>query len=274
MTGIFLLFLACGDSTKTPSSSAETTPVQAPKTNKAPSNITLEAEKIEQTALTPSPMETRKAAEKEGLTTELSTLIQQRDFSGRTTDTDQIALRTGIILADTVLKIQELSKAELIRNLTQLHDNMKVIGAGEGLLFTIEELVTKVTNDALTRDGLLVELDEIVAYSRPNEGFGKDDTTGPLLQAGSWLASVNLLAQAMLKEDKTTLANSLFRHDKVAEYFLSYVKVEGKEKVPAGIMTTLRTTLESMIAIAKKDVIQKEDVETVAQATTVLLGLI
>ena len=48
----------------------------------------------------------------------------------------------------------------------------------------------------------------------------------------------------MLKENKTDTANSLFRHEKVAEYFLSYVRVEGKEKVPVGIMNTLKVTLE------------------------------
>ena len=141
-------------------------------------------------------------------------------------------------------------------------------------MFTLTELNTKVTNDAFTRDELLFELDEIVAYSRPNEGFGKNDTTGPLLQAGSWLTSINLLSQAMIKENKTETANSLFRHQKVAEYFLSYIRVEGKDKVPVGIMNTLKTTLESMIEISKKEQITKEDVERVAQETNVLLELI
>ena len=283
MSNFLLFLLACGDVETESTSKAATTPTvqqsAEKKDNKAPPakstiNITAEAEKIEQQALTPSPLETRKAAEKEGLTTEFSSLIQKRSFDFPTEDTDLIALRTGIVLADTVLQIKELEKTDLLKNLQTIEENMRLIGAGEGLVFTLKELNTKVTNDALTRNELLFELDEIVAYSRPNEGFGKNDTTGPLLQAGSWLTSVNLLSQAMIKEGKTDTANSLFRHEKVAEYFLSYVRVEGKEKVPVGIMNTLKVTLESMIEIAKKETISKEDVEKVSQETTVLLELI
>ena len=283
MSNFLLFLLACGDveTESTPKvvptpSVEQTTEKDTHKAvnKKSEINIAAEAEKIEQEALTPSPLETRKAAEKEGLTTEFSSLIQKRSFDFPTEDTDLIALRTGIILADTVLQIKELEKADLLKNLKTIEENMKLIGAGEGLVFTLTELNTKVTNDALTRDELLFELDEIVAYSRPNEGFGKNDTTGPLLQAGSWLTSINLLSQAMITEGKTDTANSLFRHEKVAEYFLSYVRVEGKEKVPVGIMNTLKVTLESMIEISKKEKISKEDVEKVSQETTVLLELI
>ena len=285
MSGFLLFMLACGDveTTATSSTPAEQKVDQPAATNekisagssaKATLDITAQAEKIEQEALTPSPLETRKAAEKEGLTADFAGLIQKRSFEFPTEDTDLIALRTGIVLADTVLQIKELEKDALLKNLTTIEQNMKLIGAGEGLVFTLTELNTKVTNDAFTRDELLFELDEIVAYSRPNEGFGKDDTTGPLLQAGSWLTSINLLSQAMIKENKTETANSLFRHQKVAEYFLSYIRVEGKDKVPVGIMNTLKTTLESMIEISKKEQITKEDVERVAQETNVLLELI
>jgi hypothetical protein len=243
---------------------------------KAPANPTLavDATKVEKTALSPSPMESRKAAEKEGITTNLGTLIPVRDLSKETKDPDQTALRTGVILADTVLQIKELSKERLLSNLKLVEQNLKQMGAGEGLVFSITELNRKVTNDALTRDELLFELDEIVAYSRPSEGFGKDDNTGPLLQAGSWLASINLIAKAMLKENNIPAANNLFRHEKVAEYFLSYVNVEGKDKIPSSIMTQLNKTLQEMIEISKKTDISKEDVERVAMQTSTLLELI
>ena len=281
MSAILLFVLACGDvatenepskesAKNTASEKIPTKTESAPNANK----IIDDAVKVEQEALTPSPLETRKAAEKEGLTSDLASFIKQRSFEFPTEDTDLIALRTGVVLADTVLQIKELEKDSLLTNLKTIEENMKLIGAGEGLVFTLSELVTKVTNDALTRDELLFELDEIVAYSRPNEGFGKNDTTGPLLQAGSWLTSINLLAQAMIKDDKTNSANSLFRHDKVAGYFLSYVRIEGKEKVPVGIMNTLKSTLTSMIEISKKETISKEDVQKVAQETTVLLELL
>ena len=279
MSTLLLFMLACGDVATENESNKESPAKMEPKAQVKeapvkPAAIIAEAQEVEQEALTPSPLETRKAAEKEGLTTEFASLIQKRSFDFPTEDTDLIALRTGIVLADTVLQIKELEKSALLKNLSTIEENMKLIGAGEGLVFTLKELNTKVTNDAFTRDELLFELDEIVAYSRPNEGFGKDDTTGPLLQAGSWLTSINLLAQAMIKEGKTETADSLFRHEKVAEYFLSYIRVEGKEKVPVGIMNTLKTTLESMIEISKKEKITKEDVEKVAQDTTVLLELI
>ena len=63
----------------------------------------------------------------------------------------------------------------MLKNLQTIEENMKLIGAGEGLVFTLKELHRKVTNDALTRDELLFELDEV----------GESRDTRPALLSGS-----------------------------------------------------------------------------------------
>ena len=81
MSALFLFMLACGD-VATESEPIKKTPVQIKpieKSNKqeqTTKSIIADAEKVEQEALTPSPLETRKAAENEGLTSDLSTFIQ------------------------------------------------------------------------------------------------------------------------------------------------------------------------------------------------------
>jgi hypothetical protein len=65
-------------------------------------------------------LETRLAAERAGITTTLASLIPKRNFDFSKEDVNHIAMRTGILLADTVLTISELPKEKLLNNLTQI----------------------------------------------------------------------------------------------------------------------------------------------------------
>lgn len=146
--------------------------------------------------------------------------------------------------------------------------------AGKGLLETVSHVRVKMTNDALTRKEFLTELDDIISMSVPGSGIGKDDTTGPLLQAGAWISTVNLMGQAMLKDNKTDAANTLFRHGQVLEYFLLYAETKGKDKAPKGILNKLEEILTSMKQISEKKDITREDVQKVVDDTNLLLNLI
>ena len=280
MNLIALIFLACGTSPE--STPTKETPVvqkeiqkkgvQADKVNSA--KKALDIQKVEQSALSPSPLELKGTAEKEGLTSNLATLVPVRKFVGDDTNKDHIALQTGVVLTDTVMQVDTLSKDSLLGNLTKIESNLTKMGAGEGFVFSVTELKRKVTNDAMNRDEVLLEMDEIIAYSRPAEGFGKDDTTGPLLQAGSWLTSINLISHAMLNEKKVDSANNLFRHGKIAEYFLSYVQHEGGKKVDGSVKGVLEDTLKTLIEVSEKKDLTQADVEKVASITDKLLALI
>ena len=109
---IFSFLLASSQDNPTPSPQEPATQNTNTSNKKPPIDVSKTNEQGKATALTPSPLETRMAAEKAGLTTSLASLIPQRNFDFKNTDANHTALRTGILLADTVLTIEELSSEE------------------------------------------------------------------------------------------------------------------------------------------------------------------
>jgi hypothetical protein len=267
------LILACAQEQTSPEKENPTPTPQASPEKEKP-KLKLESADPRTAALTPSPMETRLAAERAGITTRMASLIPDRKFDFSTDNLDHIAMRTGIILADTVLTIKELPKVELEKRMTNIEDGLSKMKAGKGLLSMVGDLKVQVTNDSLTRKELLTEMEDIVSMSVPENGFGKDDKTGPLLQAGAWLASINLLCKAIQKEDNIAAANKLLRHGKVADYFLLYTETKGRDKTSEAIIQHLQKSLYSLKDISEKDSIAKEDITKIITETDALLGLI
>ena len=271
MIGLFFSLLVACSTEETPKTTPADKPALSPKEVTKP--IQLGDPDGKTAALTPSPMESRLAAERSGLKTPLKSLIPERNFDLTVEEADHIALRTGVLLADTILLIEELPKKQLVSNIAQIEQGLLRMKAGKGLLETIAETRIRVTNDALTRKELLTELDETISMSVPGQGVGKDDTTGPLLQAGAWIATVNLMGKAMLKDNKTDAANTLFRHAQVVEYFSLYTNTEGKEKAPQGIVIKLKEILTTMKTISLKKDITRADVQQLVDDTNLLLNL-
>ena len=156
MNIIALIFLACGSTTE-PTPTKETPIVQKEVQKKGvyptdkvdSSKKALDLKEVERSILSPSPLELKGTAEKEGLTSNLATLVPVRNFVGDNKNTDHIALQIGVVLTDTVMQIDTLSKESLLKNLTQIESNLSKMGAGEGFVFSVTELKRKVTNDAL-----------------------------------------------------------------------------------------------------------------------------
>ena len=94
-------------------------PVEAPATNPEtpPLDRTALEKENEKVALVPSPMETQKALEASGITTQLSTLIPKHEFDMAVGTTDQAAVRTGVVLADLLLTTKGAKKEELVERL-------------------------------------------------------------------------------------------------------------------------------------------------------------
>ncbi len=224
--------------------------------------------------LAPSPMETQIAIEKAGLKTTLASLLPKRELSFEFKSKDEIAMRTGVLLSDTVLTIKDLPKEQLVTNMENIHEGLKLMGAGGGLLDTIQNLTSKTKADAISRDDLLKEIEEIVGMAIPEDGVGKDDRTGPLLQAGAWLSGINLVCEAILKESRIDAADRLLRQKHVATYYLRYSETDGQSKAPVTMLRTLQAALRSMESIADKKPITKEDIELVRTQTATLLSMI
>ena len=185
-----------------------------------------------------------------GVADALGDLVPTSPAEVTTDDKDRIAVRTGVVLAYAVLGGHDTPKEPFVAQLRSARAGMAKLGAGAGLLSTIDDSITHVENDAASRDDFLRELDNI-GYAVPEQGWGPDDRTGPLLQAGAWLAGTNVVARAIVRSGKADAADKLLRRKDVAEYFLGYVRTSGSEKA-GPVAEQLEKTLTMMVTVADK----------------------
>lgn len=265
------LFWACSGE---PEAVTDPTPETAPEAAPA---APLDPEQLEQAvehALAPSPNETRLAVERAGITLSLGTLIPERSWTLDQGDIDRAALRTGVLLGDLVLTVKEAEKPWLVNQLQLIHDGLNAMSAGEGLLSTVADMKASVENDAVSRDDLLRQLDDLVGMVPTSEGVGPEDNSGPLLQAGAWLGGTNLTSRAILRSGQIEAADTLLRQKAVAEYFRGYVS-EGEGEEKAGeVQDLLKTTLTRLIEVSDQETIGRADVEDVRDQTQALIDLL
>jgi hypothetical protein len=242
-----LLLVACSDGetppeTKDPSAEAAK---PKPKTNK-----TFSVDELTKAALTvalvPSPAEMQKSLSNAGLSSKLATMVpMDRDISMTVEDKNNLAIRTGVVLADLVLTVKSSTKEEKVARLNKLKDGLKVLGGGEDIQKTIKDLVNQVNNEAFSDDDLLKEMDELSGVMVPELEYEAGEWVVPLIQAGSWLEGANLVSSAIIKESKYDAASQLLKQPRVVEYFLQYVEREGTKKAPDQVVAKLTTVLKS-----------------------------
>lgn len=225
-------------------------------------------------ALAPSPAETRAVVERAGLGIDIATLIPTRDLVVEGASPDVLAVRTGVYLADTVLTLKEAPKDALVLRLERIHAGLSGMGAGAALLSTVASLTDKVRNDAISRDQLLDEVDAIVGMAVPAEGVGPTDRTGPLLQAGAWAATTNLVASAVLQSGKIEAADQLLRQKDVVEYFRRYVQAEGATKADPALVAQLDAALVALSELAGRPHLGEAEVKAIQAHTGEILALL
>ncbi len=223
--------------------------------------------------LAPSPLKMEAAVREAGVAEALTDLVPTSPAEVGTEDKDRLAVRTGVVLAYAVLGGRNTPKADFVAQLKSARAGMAGLGAGAGLLSTIDDSIRHVENDAASREDFLRELDDIVGYAVPEQGWGPDDRTGPLLQAGAWLAGTNVVARAIVRSGKAEAADKLLRRKDVADYFLRYIRTEGQGKA-GPVADQLEKTLTQMAAVAEKPTLGVEDAQAVADATDALLKLL
>ena len=96
----------------------------------------------------------------------------------------------------------------------------------------------------------------------------------PLIQAGSWLEGSNLVASAIISENKPDAGTSLLRQPQVADYFLKYVEVEAEGKVPDEVLKQLKSTLDRLKELAMKPALTIDDVKEIKSQTDSVLALL
>lgn len=260
----------------------ETKPAEAPTTEPAPPAPTLAlqdlAAQAENIALVPSPAEMQRALEKAGIAQGLSAMVPDRKLKLDIENKDVVAVRTGVVLADALLTVKDAPKDKLIERLETVKTGLTSLGAGADLAATLDDLVSQVKNDGVSRDDLLKQLDEIhgavIPELKQEIPEGKGERLVPLIQAGSWLAGSNLVAQAIVTADKADAGTQLLRQPQVADYFLKYVKVEGGGKAPDEVLKQLETTLTKLKEIAEKPSLSLDDVKEVKSQTDSVMTLL
>jgi len=253
-----------------PSEAPAAEPAKAPaKLSKA--ELDAQAENV---TLVPSPAEMQRALEKAGLTSRLSEMVTERT---RTTDAeslDQVAVRTGVVLAEVVLTVKETPKQRFAERMGALKQGFHRLQAGADIPKVIDDLVERVNNDAISRDDLLKEVDELSGVMVPELETEVGDWVVPLIQAGSWLQGSHLVSGAIQNEGKVEEASGMLRQPQVVNYFLSYVQREGREKAPDQVVQQLEQTLLKLKTIAGKDLLNAQDINDVHEATGAVLTLL
>ena len=229
----------------------------------------------EEVALVPSPAEMQKSLSNAGLTSDLAELVSaDRNIAMDVEDKDNLAVRTGVVLADLVLTVKTASKESKLERLDKLKAGFKALGAGDDIQATIKDLGTQIKNDAINEDDLLKEMDELSGVMVSELEYEAGEWVVPLIQAGSWLEGANLVSAAIVKENKFDVAGQLLKQPRVVEYFLKYVEREGRAKAPDQVVTKLTEVLNSLKKIAEKPAMSAEDVKEINRSTSEVLSML
>jgi len=272
---------ACGGEGTAPPKDATPAAPPTPSTDaaeKAPDVkfdlATLQAE-AKPAALVPSPVEMQKALAAAGITTRLATLVSARNIETVVPDKNASAVRTGVVLADLVLTVKDATTPQIVAQLGRVKQGLQALGGSPDLAATIDDLSNRLTNDAISRDDLVKELDELRGVMVPSGSYELGDNAVPLILAGSWVEGSHLVAAAMKAENKYDGADNLLKQPAVVDYFLEYVKEEGAaQHAPNDLVAKLETTLGELKVIAAKPTLGKEDVEKIHSATGEVLALL
>jgi hypothetical protein len=186
---------------------------------------------------------------------------------------DRVAFRTGVVFAYTLLGGRTSPKPQFLAELHTLRDGMAGIGTGQGLLNRMDKAIEQVENDTASRDDFLAELDGMITSAVPEEGWGPDDHTGPLLQAGAWLAGMNVVAQAVVRAGDAAAADKLLRHPEVAAFFLRYIKGEEGAAKAGSVSGVLVETLAKLQTVSSQPAIGIDGAKATVEATQKLLGM-
>lgn len=248
---------------------AEATPAEAPVEALALDQLQAGAS---MDALVPSPAETQRALTNAGLSSSLAKMAEGREVKVDVADQDEVAVRTGVVLAHVVLGAKDAPKEKLIAQLAELEVGLKKLGAKEKILTTIDDLSARIGNDATGRDELVREMDELANVMVPEVEYAVGDRALPLLRAGAWLEGAWLVSGAIQAEGRYDVATSLLRQPAVVAYFKDYLYGPGKEVAPAAINAELQATLGKLEAITAKETLGQEDVAAIHEATNGLLS--
>lgn len=255
------------------------TPKPEPKEEPTPDVPVIDKDELkksaENVALVPSPVETQRALESSGIDTQLATLIPKHEFDMSVKDVEHAAVRTGVVLADMLLTVKNASKEELVERLEGVRTGMKHLNGGDDIDRTLVDYQESVKAEAINRDELLKDFDELSGAIIPELEFNNNDRVVPLIQAGSWLEGAHLVAKAVKAKGQPSAADGLLKQPNVVAYFAKYVHDEGSKSAPPQVAKRLEESLNTLKGLAeKKEPLNEADIDTVIEATSNVLALL
>ncbi len=244
---------------------------KAPEPSLDPATLQKDAQQV---ALVPSPAEMEKTLSNAGVGARLADMVQDRDIKMDVSNKDQLAVRTGVVLADLVLTVKNSPKERIAARLDRLSEGLDKLGAGKDVQAEIADMKTRIQNDAVNRDDLVQEFDELSGVMVPELEYEAGEWVVPLIQAGSWLEGAHLVSGAVKSAGKFDAADNLLRQPAVVDYFIKYVEREGGEKAPDEVVAKLKETLSTLKTVSSKPALSAEDVETIHSSTGAVLTLL
>jgi len=272
LTSLVLLssLTACGGGAEE-AAPTETTTDQTSQAKPANLSAELRAAAVED-HLVPSPGEMQAAMTAANIQSTLASLVPDRELDMTSDNKDHIAVRTGVVLADMLLTVEDASKDATVSRFKQIQAGLQVLKAGEDLPREIDDLIGQIENDSLTGSKLVFELDQLRAAVIPEISY-EADWTLPMLQAGAWLEGAHLVSQA-LADNTSDAGAKLLKQPDVVDYFLRYVRQEGEGRADSKVLETLDATLSKIKEICSKDTLSAEDINAIHESTGVVLDLL
>lgn len=272
-----LLLAGCDDSgppSTEPADNNMKTGSEATKTPEPTIDVATLQAQAEQVALVPSPAEMEASLRHAGVDKALAEKVADRNIAMTVDNKDQLAVRTGVVLADLVLTVKESPKETMLKRLDRLAEGLEKLGAGSDVQKEIASYKDQITNDAITRDDLVKEFDELSQVMVPELEYEAGEWIVPLIQAGSWLEGAHLVSGTLVEAGNFTPADNLLRQPAVVDYFIEYVNHEGADKAPDEVVSKLKETLGTLKTVASKPTLAAADVQTVHDATGAVLSLL
>jgi hypothetical protein len=213
------------------------------------------------------------ALKKAQITQSLAELVQKREVDMDTPNQDRVAVRTGVLVADVVLTIQTAEKSDLVARLQGIQKGMQQLGGGSDIDNTLTDLINRIENDAVNRDELVKDMDELAGVIIPEIEYEAGEKVVPLIQAGSWLEGANLVSSAVITAGNYDAADTLLKQPEVVKYFRQYVKIEG-DKAPDEVVAKLEQTLGQLEMLTSSETLDEEAVKTINEQTDAVLALL
>ena len=233
------------------------------------------ADAVNKAELVPSPIEMEAKLKSAGLQQNLGSLIPtSKDLKVIVDDNDQVAIRTGIVMADLVLTLKTSDQGSILKRLGKMKAGLKKLGAGDDIYAVLEDFEMRVQDNSVSKEMLLEEFDELSQVMVSELEYEAGEWVVPLIQAGTWLEGANLVAKAMHKENKYNAADEFFRQKEIVEYFISYLDRDGKDRAPDQVVAKLLNTLSDLKNIADKPKISGADVQKIESLTDLVLNLL